>query len=76
MSMTLSGSEHSTTRRSPYASFRSILRVRSAGNGHCKPRKSRSMEKTPNSMFAGDFDFAQMKLRDAGLDFQQTLVEF
>jgi hypothetical protein len=44
------------------------------GNGHCKPRKSKSMEKTPNSMLPEILTLK--KLRDAGLDFQQTLVEF
>jgi hypothetical protein len=69
MPMTLSGSEHSTTRRTPYASFRSILRVRSASHASQGAWRKPQIACLPEIL-------TLKKLRDAGLDFQQTLVEF
>jgi hypothetical protein len=74
MSMTLSGSEHSTTRRTPYASCRSILHVRSAAMDIAS-HASQGAWRKPQIACLPEI-LTLKKLRDAGLDFQQTLVEF
>lgn len=44
ISMAASGSVHSTTRSAPGSSLRRTLRVRNAGKGQRKPRRSRGVE--------------------------------